>query len=62
MVPKRVRWLGCTLNFAHPFAVPFLILLIGIPWPLLDEDLSIKGMLEGNPSFEHGRPRAQATV
>jgi len=34
----------------------------GIPWPLLDEDLSIKGMLEGNPSFEHGRPRAQATV
>lgn len=34
----------------------------GIHWPLLDEDLSIKGMLEGNPSFEYGRQPAQAVV
>ena len=34
----------------------------GIHWPLLDEDLSIKGMLEGNPSFEYGRQRAQAAL
>jgi len=27
----------------------------GICWPLLDEDLSIKGMLEGNPSIEYER-------
>jgi hypothetical protein len=32
----------------------------GIHWPLLDEDLSIKGMLEGNPSFEYGRKLAAA--
>jgi hypothetical protein len=36
MVPKRIRWLGCTLNFAHPFAVPFLILLIGVVCAILD--------------------------
>ena len=24
----------------------------GIHWPLLDEDLSISGILKGNPSFE----------
>ena len=32
----------------------------GIHWPLLDEDLSIKGMLEGNPSFEYKRQLAGA--
>jgi hypothetical protein len=32
----------------------------GIHWPHLDEDLSIKGMLEGNPSFEYGRQTAHA--
>jgi hypothetical protein len=32
----------------------------GIHWPLLDEDLSIKGMLEGNPSFEYDRQLADA--
>ena len=25
---------------------------IGIHWPMRDEDLGIKGMLAGNPSFE----------
>jgi hypothetical protein len=24
----------------------------GIHWPLLDEDLSVSGILKGNPSFE----------
>lgn len=24
----------------------------GIHWPLLDEDLSVSGLLKGNPSFE----------
>lgn len=32
----------------------------GIHWPLLDEDLSIKGMLEGNPSVEFMRRSAHA--
>ena len=32
----------------------------GIHWPLLDEDLSIKGMLEGFPSVEFKRQRAHA--
>jgi len=32
----------------------------GICWPLLDEDLSIKGMLEGNPSIEYDRQLAHA--
>jgi len=31
----------------------------GICWPLLDEDLSIKGMLEGHPSIEYERQLAQ---
>jgi hypothetical protein len=31
-----------------------------IHWPLLDEDLSINGMLEGNPSFEYRRHPAHA--
>ncbi len=30
----------------------------GICWPLLDEDLIIKGMLLGNPSVEYDRQRA----
>jgi len=34
----------------------------GIHWPLLDEDLSIKGMLEGNPSFEYGRQPAHSAA
>ena len=34
----------------------------GIHWPLLDEDLSIKGMLEGNPSVEYGRQPAHAAA
>jgi hypothetical protein len=33
---------------------------IGICWPLLDEDLSIKGMLEGNPSAEYDRQLSHA--
>ena len=33
---------------------------VGITWPLLDEDLSIKGMLEGNPSIEFERQLAKA--
>lgn len=33
----------------------------GIHWPLLDEDLGIKGMLAGNPSVEY-RPLAQAAA
>jgi len=36
LVPKRIRWLGCTLNFANPFAVPFLLLLIGTVGAILD--------------------------
>ena len=28
---------------------------IGINWPLLDEDLSIKGMLDGVPSIDYRR-------
>jgi len=32
---------------------------IGIHWPRLDEDLSVRGMLEGKPSFEI---RGAATV
>jgi hypothetical protein len=32
---------------------------IGIHWPLQDEDLSIKGMLAGNPSIEYERQVAQ---
>jgi hypothetical protein len=31
---------------------------VGIHWPLLDEDLSIAGMLRGNPSPEYRRQRA----
>jgi hypothetical protein len=31
----------------------------GVHWPLLDEDLSIAGLLEGRPSIEHRTaPRA----
>lgn len=33
---------------------------IGITWPQLDEDLSIRGMLEGNPSVEYDRQLAKA--
>jgi hypothetical protein len=29
---------------------------------LLEEDLSIKGMLEGNPSFEYGRHASHTTA
>jgi len=32
----------------------------GIHWPLLDEDLSIAGMLAGSPSVEFGRRAAHA--
>ena len=28
VVPKRIRWLGCTLNFARPLAIPFLLFLL----------------------------------
>lgn len=31
---------------------------IGIHWPLLDEDLSVKGMLAGHPSIEYERQPA----
>jgi hypothetical protein len=34
----------------------------GICWPLLDEDLSIKGMLEGNPSIEYERQARRAAA
>ena len=34
---------------------------IGIHWPLLDEDLGIKGMLAGNPSVEY-KPLAHAAA
>ncbi|ACF14405.1 conserved hypothetical protein [Chloroherpeton thalassium ATCC 35110] len=27
----------------------------GIHWPLLDEDISVSGLLKGNPSFESER-------
>jgi len=33
---------------------------IGIHWPRLDEDLSIAGMLRGNPSVEYRRRLAGA--
>jgi len=33
---------------------------VGITWPQLDEDLSIQGMLEGNPSIEYERHLAKA--
>jgi hypothetical protein len=32
---------------------------VGITWPQLDEDLSIQGMLEGNPSIEYERHLAK---
>jgi hypothetical protein len=35
---------------------------IGIHWPLLDEDLSIAGMLRGNPSTEYKRQPANAAA
>jgi hypothetical protein len=35
---------------------------IGIHWPLLDEDLSIAGMLRGNPSVEYKRLAARAAA
>ena len=28
VVPKRPKWTGWTINFAHPFAIPMLILYI----------------------------------
>lgn len=31
-VPKRIAGLGWTLNFAHPWAVPFLAALCGGVW------------------------------
>jgi len=34
---------------------------IGISWPELDEDLSIKGMLQGNPSIEYERQLVHAS-
>ena len=30
LVPKRIRGLGWTLNFARPMAVPFLIFLVAL--------------------------------
>jgi hypothetical protein len=33
---------------------------VGIHWPRLDEDLSIAGMLRGNPSVEYKRELANA--
>jgi len=30
IVPKRWRWTGWTLNFAHPGAVPVALLLVGV--------------------------------
>lgn len=35
---------------------------IGIHWPLLDEDLSIAGMLRGVPSMEYKRQQRHAVV
>ena len=29
IVPKRWRWMGWSLNFAHPSAVPVALLLVG---------------------------------
>ena len=29
IVPKRWRWMGWTLNFAHPSAIPVALLLVG---------------------------------
>src|SRR5437870_2318058 len=33
---------------------------VGIHWPLLDEDLSVRGMLAGQPSVEYERSAAAA--
>jgi hypothetical protein len=30
VVPKRARWMGWTINFARPTAVPVLVLFLGI--------------------------------
>jgi hypothetical protein len=31
----------------------------GIHWPILDEDISVRGLLAGNPSFEHVGKRSK---
>lgn len=30
IVPKRVKWMGWTVNFARPLAIPVLLLLIAL--------------------------------
>jgi uncharacterized membrane protein len=30
IVPKRLKWMGWTINFAHPSAVPVAFLMLGI--------------------------------
>lgn len=34
----------------------------GVHWPALDEDISILGLLAGNPSFEHIPNRFEPTI
>ena len=36
IVPKRIRGLGWTLNFARPLAVPFIVFLIAAVYGILD--------------------------
>jgi len=31
IVPKKVKWMGWTLNFAHPWANATLIGVVGVP-------------------------------
>jgi hypothetical protein len=35
---------------------------IGIHWPMIDEDLSIEGILRGTPSTEYKKPRRSGNV
>ena len=30
VVPKRFKWMGWTMNFAHPWAIPVMLFLIAI--------------------------------
>jgi hypothetical protein len=36
IVPKRIRGLGWTINFARPTAIPYTVLVIGLIWGLLE--------------------------
>ena len=49
MVPKRMRGLGWTLNFARPLAVPWLFFLIALVLGLLELLRSLRG--DGDARF-----------